>query len=56
MILRKITFDNSDRYIPGSEKEKKEILNRKQKQLKLLHFLINETKTFHKLVKISLKM
>ena len=56
MILRKITFDNSVRYIPVSEKEKRETLNRKQEQLKLLHFLINTTKIFHKLVKNSLKM
>ena len=32
MTLRKITIDNSVRYIPKSEQTKKVILNRKQKQ------------------------
>ena len=54
MVLRKITIDNSVRYIPKSEQTKEKILN--QKQQKLAHSLVNKTKKFHKIVKNSLIM
>ena len=53
MVLRKIIIDNSVRYIPMIEKQKKEIIN--QKQQKLVRFLVNRIKIFHKIVKSSLK-
>ena len=53
MTLRKITIDNSVRYIPKNE-QKKKIIN--QKQQKLVHFLVNRIKIFHKIVKSSLKI
>ena len=57
MTLRKITIDNSVRYIPKNEKmnkQKKKIIN--QKQQKLVHSLVNRIKIFHKTVKNSLKI
>ena len=53
MTLRKITIDNSVRYIPKNE-QKKKIIN--QKQHKLVHFLENKIKIYHKIVKSSLKI
>ena len=44
MVLRKLTFDNSVRYIPEKEQTKKTRSN--QKQQKLVHFLVNKTKIF----------
>ena len=49
MTLRKITIDNSVRYIPKSEKTREN----NQKQKKLVQFLVNKTKIFHKTVKNS---
>ena len=46
MVLRKITIDNSVRYIPINEKPKEKITNQK-----LLLFLVKKTKTFHKILK-----
>ena len=54
MVLRKITVDNSVRYIPKMNKQKKKILN--QRQLKLVHYLVDKTKIFHEIVKNSLKI
>ena len=54
MTLRKITIDNSVRYIPKMNKQKKKLIN--QKQQKLVHFLVNRIKIFHKIVKSSLKI
>ena len=52
MTSRKITIDNSVRYIPKSEQiNEKEIKPKK----KLVHFLVNKTKIHHKIVKKSLK-
>ena len=48
MTLRKITIDNSVRYIPKSEQMSE---NKKQKQ-----FLVNKTKKFHKTIKSFLIM
>ena len=53
MTLRKITIDNSVRYIPKMNKQKKKIIN--QKQQKLVHFLVNRIRIFHKIVKSSLE-
>ena len=54
MVLRKLPNDNSVRYIPKTEQPKKERLNHKQQ--KLVHFLVNKTKIFDKIVTNSLKM
>ena len=55
MVLRRITVDISVRYIPISEKTKKtQIINQKKKQ-KLVHFLVNKTKKFHKTIKTFAK-
>ena len=50
MALRKITIDNSVRYVPKTEKPKK----RRLKQ-KLVHFQEDKTKIRHKTIKDSLK-
>ena len=52
--MRKITIDNSVIYNPKTAKTQKKRLNQKQK--KLVHFQGNKLKTFHKIVKNSLKM
>ena len=49
MTLRKITFDNSVRSVPKNEQIKE------SKQKKLVHFLVNKTRIFHKTIKRSLK-
>ena len=54
MILRKITIDNSVRYIPKSEQIKQKRLN--QKKQKLAHSLVNKTKNHHKTKKSFLKI
>ena len=54
MVLRKITVDNSVRYIPKTEKTNEKRLN--QKQQKLVHSLVNRIKIFHKIVKSFLKI
>ena len=46
MTLRAITVDNSVRYIPKFNKQKKETVN--QKQQKLVHSFVNKTKNYHK--------
>ena len=46
MTLRKLTIDNSVRYIPTTEQIKEKMINQK-----LLLFLVKKTKTFHKIVK-----
>ena len=54
MTLRKITVDNSVRYIPKSEQTiEKEIKPKKQK---LVHFFANKTKNHHKTIKNFLKI
>ena len=54
MTLRKIIIDNSVRFIPKNEQTKEKKIN--QKQQKLVHFLVNRIKIFHKIVKSSLKI
>ena len=56
MVLRKITVDNSVRYIPKSE-QTKEIKQNKTKKNKFNPFQEkeNQTKKFHETVKNSLK-
>ena len=51
MILRKITFDNSVRYIPKSEQTR----DIKQKMIKKKSSPRKQNKIFHKIVKNSLK-
>ena len=51
MTLRKITIDNIVRYIPQNEERNFETNNQK----KLVLFLVNKTKNFHKTIKKSLK-
>ena len=52
MTLRKITIDNSVRYIPKSEQTKERKIKPKKKQT-LVQFLVNKTKVFHKTVRNS---
>ena len=54
MTLRKITIDNSVRYIPKNEQTNEKII--KQKQQKLVNSLVNKTKKHHKTIKNSLKI
>ena len=54
--IKKITIDNSVRFIPKSEQTNERDMKPKQKQLKLVHFLVNKTKIFHRLVNNSSKM
>ena len=54
MTLRKITIDNSVRYVPKSEQTKERVS--KQKQQKLVLFHVNKTKKFHKTIKSFLVM
>ena len=49
MVLRKTATDNSVSYIPEKEQTKEKTLN--QKQQKLVHFLVNKSKFFHKTLK-----
>ena len=51
MTLRKITIDNSVRYIPKSEQTKEKQIEPKPK--KLVHFPVNRAKIFSKTIKIS---
>ena len=53
MTLRKITIDNSVRYIPKSEQTKEKEIKPKKK---LVHFLANKTKNHHKTMKSFLKI
>ena len=48
-----MAIDYSVRYIQKVNKQKKKRL--KQKQKKLVHFLVNKTKIFHNLSKIPIK-
>ena len=50
MTFRKVTVDNSVRYIPKSEQTKEREIKPKKK---LVQFLVNKTKVFHKTVKNS---
>ena len=50
MVLRKITIDNSVRYIPIGEKTKETDIKPK-KNKKLVHFFVNKTKIFQQTVK-----
>ena len=52
--MRKITIDNSVRYVPKNEKPKER--DSKTKTTKLVHFLQNKTKTKTEIEKNSLKM
>ena len=54
MLLRKITNDNSVRYIPITEKTKQKRLP--QKTEKPVHVLVNKTKLFQRTLSKSLKM
>ena len=53
MTLRKITIDNSVRYIPKNEKTQETDI--KPKKEKLVHSLVNKTKIFHRTIKSFLK-
>ena len=53
MVLRRITVDNSVRFIPKSEQSKEKVI--KPKTIKNIQILENETKIFHKTIKVSLK-
>ena len=54
MVFRKITIDNSVRYVPTSEKKTEtDIIPKKRKPV---HFLVNKTKNFQKLIKNLLKI
>ena len=55
MTLGKITFDNSVRYIPITEKTR-EKENKPKKKQKLVHFLVNRTKNHHKTIRNSSKI
>ena len=52
MVLRKITLDNSGRYIPKTEQTKERHI--KPKTIKAGFFLVNKTETFHKTIQDSL--
>ena len=52
MTLRKITIDNSVRYVPISEKLKEREI--KPKKQKLAHSLVNKIKNYHKTIKNGL--
>ena len=54
MILRKITIENSVRYIPITEKTKEKEI--KPKTRKASSLLRKQKKIFHKTTKISIKM
>ena len=54
MVLRRITVDNSVRYIPKNEQPKKQILNETPKRR--IQILENKTKWFHKTMKSFLKI
>ena len=51
MRLIKITIDNSVKYIPKSELTK--IRDSKTKTLKIITFLVNKTKNYHKTIKMD---
>ena len=55
MVLRKITIDNSVKYIPITEKEIKQNTT-KNKKFNLFQEEANKIKIFHKTVKNSLKL
>ena len=55
MVLRKITNDNSVRYIPKSEQTKESDIKPKTKTKKLVQFLGNKTHIVQKVIKNSLK-
>ena len=56
MVLRKITIDNSVRYIHKTEKTKeKEIKPKTVKAAKLVLFDVNKIKLFHEIVKKFLR-
>ena len=52
MTLRKITIDNSVRYVQKVKNQKKKRLD--QKQQTLAHSLVNKTKNYHKTTKNGL--
>ena len=52
MTSRKITIDNSVKYIPQSE-QRRDI---KPNMLRIFHFLKNKTKNCHNTIKNSLKI
>ena len=60
MVLRRITIDNSVRYIPKSVQTKKikqnTIKKNKVNKINLLQEEVNQTKIFHEIVKILLKI
>ena len=59
MTLRKITIDNSVKYIPQGEQTKKQKTKErdfKSYTTKQNHFFVNGTKIFHKIIKNSLKI
>ena len=57
MVLRKVTVDNSVRYIPKNERTKEikqnKIKKNKVKKFNLFQEELNRTKIFHKTVKNS---
>ena len=54
MVLRKKINDNSVRYDPKSEQTKEKEI--KPKTEKLVHFLVNKTEVFQKIIKNLLKI
>ena len=55
MVLRKITIDNSVKYVPISEKDIKQNTT-KNKKFNLFQEKANKTKDFHKITKNLLKI
>ena len=54
MTLRKITIDNSVRYIPATEQMKEK--NNKEETIKAASLPRKKTKTFHEIVKNLLRI
>ena len=57
MVLRKITIDNSVKYIPVTEKDNKQKKTRQKiKKINLFQEETNKTKIFQKIIKNLLKI
>ena len=55
MVIRKITIDNSVKYVPIAEKEIKQNTT-KNKKFDLFQEKVNKTKNFQKIIKNLLKI
>ena len=58
MVLRKITIDNSVKYVPRTEKDIKQNTTKNKKQVKKFNLFqeeVNKTKIVQKIIKNSLK-